>query len=424
MTRHGATGRDGAAIAIANAALLLCTANLAFAWPGLLTPDSQSQLQQAISGQFNDWHPPFMAMLWQLIGATIPAMLVVQVALHWAGIWTFAEGARRTRHSLWPWVLLALGLTPIAFKYTGIIQKDSLLTSFLVLAFGLAFLLPQRAFGWPFGIAAALCRANGSFALPPLLLERMHRRVGLLGTVAASLAMAVVMVPAIGVFNTHVLGARETGVQRSVQLFDMAGIAHVSHDDTVLPAGATDAARCYTPLFWDALDRCMAPLSAIKPSLTQEWVTAIAKHPLAYAQHRIAHFNRAIFFIVPPIQQCVDAPAYHTCDFSRHGLIRDTVQKNALLWPVTWLVIGLALLAAPLERTARALVASALLYGFAYAIVGVASDFRYFYWTELAIQLAILVQMATVGRIGNWRTVAATIGVVWMLGYGARWLLA
>lgn len=423
MTRPGTAWRHGR-IAIAVAALLLCAANLAFAWPGALTPDSQSQLQQATSGQFNDWHPPFMAMLWRLIGATTPAMLAMQVGLHWLGIWAFAEGARRTRGSAWPWALLAIGLTPVALKYTAIIQKDSLLASLLVLAFGLAFLLPQRAFGWPFGIAAALCRANGSFALPPLLLERAHRRVGLATTVAASLAMAVVLVPAIGAFNTHVLGARETGVQRSVQLFDMAGIAHFSHDDSVLPVGATHAARCYTPLFWDALNRCMAPLAKLKPSLTREWVSAIVRHPLAYAQHRLAHFNRTIFFLVPPMQQCVDAPAYHSCDVSRRGLIRDAVQKNALLWPVTWLAIGLALLAAPLDRTARALVVSGLLYGFAYAIVGVASDFRYFYWTELAIQLALLVQMANVGRIGNWRSVAASVGAVWLIGYGARWLLA
>lgn len=411
-------------IVVGGVAILLCAANFSVAWPGTLTIDSQSQLSQAISGQFSDWHPPFMAMLWRFIGPTLSTMLFLQIVLHWLGIWAFAEGVRRIRPSGWIWVILAIGLTPIALKYTQVIQKDSLMTSFFLLAFGLAFLTSRRMLALPFGIAGILCRSNGVFALPPLLIGNNNRQFGFLVSFVASLVIAAFLGLLIGIFNTHVLASRETGVQRSLQLFDLAGIAHFSRDNSSLPAGAKDAARCYTPVFRDTLNGCMAPMSSIKPSLTKEWGTTIFLHPLAYAQHRIAHFNRTIFFIVPPMQQCVDAPSYHRCDFSQRGKLRDFIQKNALLWPVTWLAIGVMLLAGNLNPTSRSLILSGSLYGAAYIVVGVAADFRYFYWTELAIQIAMLLQMALVGRIDNWKILTAGVGIVWTIGYGARILLA
>lgn len=397
---------------------------LASAWPGRLTPDSETQLQQALSGRYDDWHPPFMAMLWRAIGATAPAMLAVQVALHWAGVWLFAEGVRRERGGTWPYAVLAIGLTPIAFRYVGVLQKDSLLAGLFLVGFGSAFLWPQRLFAWPFGLAAVLCRANGGFALPPLLFERRSRPMGMVATVTASLALSIVAIPAIGFVNSRLLPARETGVVRSVQLFDLAGIVHRGGDPAILPRGAEDAAACYTPLFWDSLTHCIAPMPQIEPSLTRRWLSAIVRHPLAYAAHRIDHFNRSIFFVVPPMQQCVEAPAHHRCDRSIRGRLRDVLEKNALLWPVTWLVAGSVLFAAPLHRMARALTVSGLLYGYAYLVVGVAADFRYFYWTELAVQLAIVLQLAMRRRIANARWIAAATLLVWGIGYGARLLLA
>lgn len=415
---HGA-GR----ITILGVVLASCLVNLVVGWPGILTPDSQDQLAQAVAGRYDDWHPPFMAMLWRALGATPPAMLIVQVVLHWAGIWTFAEGVRRVRPTRWVWAVVAVGATPIALKYTGVIQKDSLLAGFLLLAFGLS-LSARAAAGLPFGLAAMLCRANGVFALPPLLFALRRKPMSLLSTVAASLALAVVLVPVIGTVNARLPGVAPSGVLRSVQLFDMAGIVHLSGDASVMPQGTRGAVRCYTPLFLDAIEPCMPPYAAMKPSMTREWLAAIGRHPLAYARHRLSHFNRTIFFLVPPMQQCVDAPALHACDFSARGRVRDAVQKNALLWPVTWLVAGLLLLTGTLNPASRALVLSGLLYGGAYVVVGVASDFRYFYWTELAIQLGIVLQLALVGRVERGRTVVAGVALVWTAGYAARLLLA
>lgn len=405
-------------------ALCLAVLNLVIAWPGALTPDSESQLRQVVAGVFTDWHPPIMAVIWSLLGGTVVSMLTLQIGLHWLGFWGLAEALRRDNACKWAWAMLGVGLTPIALKYTGVIQKDSLLASFLISATGLMALRRGFAPGLAMGVAGALCRANGAFALPPLLLARFER-MKLLPAVALCLVAAALLVPISSLVNHRLLHAERTGVERSLQLFDLSGIARLSEDNTVLPRGAEGAARCYTPLFWDSLGDpgCAAPLPKLPQSLTRAWFHGIAAHPIAYSWHRLSHFNSTIFFIVPPMQQCVYAPSHHECDFSKRGLLLDFIAKNALLWPVTWLAVGLVLLFGNLHPVARSLNLSGLLYGAAYLFVGVAADFRYFYWTEIAVQAAIVFQLGQAGRLAHWKPLVLTVALVWALGYSARLLM-
>jgi hypothetical protein len=412
-------------VLLAAAAALTALASIALAWPGTLTIDTDLQLHQAIVGEITDWHPPITVWLWMLIGRTPGAMLMLQVLLHWLGIWAFAERLRRERRLQWAWLMLLVGLTPLAIKYTAVLQKDTLLTSFFVAAFGLTALLDRQWLSLALGTVGSLCRWNGIFALPPLLLSRVGR-ITPLKMLIACVTMALLLVPVVDVVNHRLLQAQRTGVERSLQLFDLAGIAYVLSDQSILPAEGRKAAPCYTPLFWDKLidKECGYSRDQLPPSLTSRWLLAIAHHPLAYAAHRIAHFNRTTFFVVPSMQQCVDAPALHACDFSVRGKIVDLVTKNAFLWPVTWLVIGAILLFSNLLPLSRALVQSGMLYGLAYLLVGVASDFRYFYWTELAIQIAIVMQIARTGTLPRWKPIAWAVGLVLLIGYTARFVLS
>lgn len=231
-------------------------------------------LAQAEVSRYTDWHPPFMAMLWSLW--PVPAfMLLIQNVLHWTGIALLAS--RLTGR--WPYLMLAVGLTPIAFKYLGVIQKDTLLASLFVLAFGMA----GRARLVP-ALLGALTRANGPFAL-----------IGIVRLPFALLLIAA-MVPASMLFNRAV--AERSYVERSLPFYDMAGIAHFEEDTSRFPAG------CYTPLFWDTLgtQRCYFAFDKAPKSLTGEWVRTIAAHPVSYVRHRLAHFNATTFFLVPARQ--------------------------------------------------------------------------------------------------------------------------
>ena len=77
---------------------------LAAFWPGLMTWDSVRQYDQALSGEFDDWHPPAMEWLWRLL---VPIhqgpllMFLLQVALLWVGVALLAFWAWRERR---PWL--------------------------------------------------------------------------------------------------------------------------------------------------------------------------------------------------------------------------------------------------------------------------------------------------------------------------------
>ena len=75
------------------------------------------------------------------------------------------------------------------------------------------------------------------------------------------------------------------------------------------------------------------------------------------------------------------------------------------MWPVTWLVWGAVLLlflarqvpSAPVLLS-RVLVVSALGYTGAYFLIGIATDFRYHYWSMLATVMASLVVLPELVR--------------------------
>ena len=363
---------------------------LAVRWPGTLTVDSTNQLRQVISGSYTDWHPPLMAFVWHWLGASPEAMFVLQVTMFWAGLALVARAER----SGWP---LLVGLSPIAVYYLGVIGKDTLLASALMFGVGLA------AAGWRWSgavavVAAGFLRANAGFAIGPLLLKGRKR-----------LWTPVIGVAMIGLVALSSATVQRTGVERGLPLYDLTGIDHF-RDGARFPEG------CYTPFFWDTLGtpRCGNAFQRGE-NLTVEWLTSVAKHPIAYAQHRIAHFNRSTFFIVPPAQQCVEAPDMHECPVAARS---DFVTKNALFWPCVWLAIGFALLLVPgIGTLASGLVWSGLAYGLSYAIVGVASDFRYFLWTEIAVQLALVLALS---RRASIRWPIAAGAAIAGIGYLAR----
>src|SRR5205823_4015057 len=98
------------------------------------------------------------------------------------------------------------------------------------------------------------------------------------------------------------------------------------------------------------------------------WVHAIASHPLAYLEHRLAHFNRSAWFIVP------GGPAFTAWSDSVPNPWGFRVQRNRIVagltafanaaaatplgWPIFWISVALAaLVAAIAARLPRELLA-------------------------------------------------------------------
>lgn len=65
-------------------------------YPGAMSIDSYTQLVQARSGHFGDWHPPFMAWLWRRLDAVVAGpllMMVTQIGLLLIALHVFARAA-------------------------------------------------------------------------------------------------------------------------------------------------------------------------------------------------------------------------------------------------------------------------------------------------------------------------------------------
>ena len=153
------------------------------------------------------------------------------------------------------------------------------------------------------------------------------------------------------------------------------------------------------------------------------------RHPLAYAEHRLSHFNINTRFLVQdeierPVQDqsapndwhytVGPNPALSAIDAGRGGQ-RDT----PLGWPIWWLAVALGALilapALPSRRLILPLAASSLLYGFGYLVFSVAAEMRYHLWTMIAALLAAvlvigdLVAGSRIARVRIWLAIAPAV---------------
>lgn len=344
-------------IATAALAVLLLAALvqlLAF-WPGIMVWDSIRQYGQALTGVYDDWHPPAMNWLWRqlgLFGRGPAPMLVLQALLYWSGFALLAFKRARDGQPIRTAAIVALALMPVSLVLLGTIIKDSLMASALLLATGLiAWRRPGDR--W-MAVAAALLllgaatlRFNAMPACLPLALllvpERWIATRARLAGVA--LVAAIPLMLALPLAN-RLLAAKPSHVELSLVIFDLGGITRYSGMDAFppvklpasykLPTDTSDdadddddddaaaaAARarpvtrdpveinraCYKPVEWDPYAwwgdaPCPIGFENLKPVLTAPgvsatgtWARAIATHPIAYAAHRFAHFNEDIRFM-------------------------------------------------------------------------------------------------------------------------------
>ncbi|OYY90609.1 MAG: hypothetical protein B7Y45_06580 [Sphingomonas sp. 28-66-16] len=400
-------------------------------WPGLMSWDAERQYEQALSGKFDDWHPPAMEWLWrQLIPlhpGTLP-MLALQLALLWIGLGLIACWAWRSRR---PWLapaVIACALMPISIGLMGAVLKDCLMTGAIMVACGILALVGDLAtgrLGWrllgiALLVAASTLRFNAFMATVPIALALVPARFRATWprVIATTLVLSALMMAALPLAN-RALRAEPSGVALSLVIFDLGGITyHAGHDAFPPLDGIADPVRvnrtCYDPVKWDSyswwVDR-ECPIGFYKIQdwfanhhLSPElfWGRAILANPVAYARHRLVHFNIATRFLVhresEVAGQMTDAP--NPWHYHIHRNVVTTLVANAAAalsptpveWPIVYIALALgALIMAPGLPSARLIVplaASSAIYGLGYLLVSVASELRYHLWTMLAAALA------------------------------------
>jgi hypothetical protein len=236
---------------------------------------------------------------------------------------------------------------------------------------------------------------------------------------AVSVPIALALVPAANLFNHRVLHAEPLGAIRSLQIFDITGIAFYSDDLAVFGPNNSftrdEVTGCYKPRGWDSLspwgecrffwnrlavsrdlqgvienlDGRAAMGAEPNPDLLDLWVAAIIRHPLAYATHRLGNFSSEM-----------TAPPYLNFNPKMIALPY-RVFYDVVTAPALWLAIGAGLLvllasARSLRRPAStdaalALVLSSLPYSCAYLVIGVGTESRYLLWSLVAIFSAVVI---------------------------------
>jgi hypothetical protein len=444
---------------VALAAILSFGAALVLFWPGIAEYDSVLQYGQALSGRYDDWHPPVMVQLWSLLIAVVGRgagpMLVVQLGGYAIGLALIAHALichGRLRAAL---AVAVIGWWPPFLGWQGVVLKDAQGVAALVAATGIVahYRLTARPVLWPARAAVAaillyalLVRANAVFAVAPFLAAlattRPIRRLGLgLAIVAATLALSPIV-------NHHLLGATPSGVTKTQPAYDLAGIAvrsdgsHTGFTPAEVRALVTN--RCLTPYFWDRLgdapgcDRASARMWK-QPAgmLYRRLAIAAAAHPLAYVAHRLAHLNATDRWWVPfrwpgaappggsePNDLGLAQPAPRATAWAA---LAGVLVETPAGWPIVWIAVAAMALAAgwhradPAAALARALLISALALEASFAVVSIASDLRYHLWPMIATTLALVLLGCAPWRRG--RVAIAVLAAVIAIGIAARVVL-
>jgi len=420
--------------------------------------DTVSQYDQVLSNDVTDWHPPVMVRLWQVLhrlaSGTEP-MFVLQVALYAVGFALIV--AALVRSGRWRSAIAAavLALSPLLIGWQNVVLKDTQMLGALIGAVGIIahFRLASRPVT-PIAAGAAalliayatLVRANAIFATASLVVLLMPRPRSMIARAAiGGLAIGAVLL-ATPLIDRRLFHAEASGVAKSQPLFDLAAIAVATpHSPSPFtPDERAQIARrhCVKAYFWDPLGEPTAcePITErlddqSERTLYLDLARAAATHPLAYAEHRLRHWNSTERWLIQP-----NLPEAAPPDEAEDNDLGLRTPSNPLMpawqsvaaaeagtplgWPIVWTVIGLLFVPAawrrriePAGSLALALLASALTLEASFLVISIASDLRYHLWSMAASALALIL-LADDLRLGRTERIAGAAALALVIAGG------
>lgn len=393
-------------------------------YPGVMTWDAKFVYQDIAKGFYGDWQSPVMTWLWGLIDPIAPgsaSMFLLIATLYWLGfaLPSFALAARGHRRAL---LLPFLALMPPAFVFVGTIWRDVPSSSCWLIAAGIAFIVAERPspIRRPAQLLAlvlvalgVLLRLNALLAAPILAAYVIWPdRFSLRRTALVYVPAAIILFLTVQIVYYGLLGATRQNALQSIMVFDLGGVSHFARENQY-PVEWSEAENaelldsCYQPTEWDIywrLEPCSFVMHKIEnekglfgtPAITRAWLLAIARHPIAYLEHRsafmwnfLAGSNLTMWTADiehPPQKIFRDRPGY-TALVALH----DALKPTPLFRAGSWLVLCAVLCWFGWRRREMregafvlGVCGSAVIYVLTYYPAGIASDFRYAYWAVMA----------------------------------------
>jgi hypothetical protein len=428
-------------------ALLGFTFVLHASYPGYLHQDSVVQLLQVASGAYDDWHSPFLKLLWSVLLKLMPSpviFIVLNNVLIWGATLALALAMRRFIGT-WSILLVTIPFFPGAFNFLGDAHVDAMLVAWLLAAASAAYIsrrenvsarmrLVLQILANLFIIAAFLTRLNAIFSLVPLLLYT-NARLGLRRNLLLCVALIVAM-PAVNKMQNKVLDVTPSSVVDSIKVYNLLALSYYERRN-LFPGEWTESQSqeivnaCYSPVQWDMAwyGQCSFIYAELQrqqlwgsSQLTRIWLGEVINYPSAYFTLLSATFKRSMFEpnsrvmlhqapnpwnwqveINPPRPSTELAQDYIRSDFN------DYVGRP---WVYVLLsALGIVLLfrarvvASEEGRFALAILTSGLVYLLTYFVFNVSAEYRYFYWTGFATYTGLVIVLASIS-VGSFRRAA------------------
>ncbi len=410
-------------------------------YPGMMSPDSIDQLDQAVQNQYTDWHPPVMAGFWRILNFIYfgpQPMLFFQLGLLWTACFFLT---RWLLFNCWPVAALVpiLMLMPFIQNFAGTIWKDVQMAA----AWFLAAVLLARSVVWQsklsaFGSAISLLlllygcwvRPNGFPGFFPLACLWVIARSGVTPEGSRqwlSLAGKGIFLTAIALLSQVflsrvVLKAEQNHIEYKLFAHDLAGIyystgeLHFPEFVTNHPGFDTAYLRkkySYTTfdnIWWNNDNvNMLPPVDAGKLKIMREyWLASIFKHPRAYLYNRIQGFFYFLRIKDSGSTLMLTYPYTHPNSYGftyEPGRLAEFIFRNVekcrsflVMKPYFWLFLNIVLLPLLYIKQFRQvklpvlmLLLSSLFYvAFEFIVFPADTEFRYFYWNCISIGLSII----------------------------------
>jgi hypothetical protein len=408
-------------------------------FPGFMTFDSIKQFTQAQTLHFTDWHPPVMAWLWSKLNIIYDKpqnLLFLQLGVFWGGLYLWY----RTHQTNYPdkknILFILIGFLPWVANFEGVLWKDVGMAFSLLLALGL--LSTNKKLSKTniilvilFLLYGFMVRYNAPAALIPIVWylyaklfpEHPHK-----AKIAGALLIFISMFAFQYLFNYKIVQAQKTHAVAYMMIDDLTHLSLAANKSLLPNANYENIEKCSQETIADTVlvgrIFCSPPLEtyltipnglATIPESTYEsiknaWVSAVKQNPSDYLQFRLkTYFYLLRFPSGKPYSYWVSGISPNTLGLVQKDNIATVILKNYvnttanfipfLFKPYWWLLVALLLLGSTFfvdyNRECilliRVLLASAILYMLSYILVTPLADFRYVYWSTLAISIAIII---------------------------------
>ena len=411
---------------------------MAYAYPGYMSFDSVTQLRMSRSGYLVDGHPPFMATMWQFVELFVAGpigMLLIQSVAFLIGAYLVfrTRMAPRTAAIV---ATLVLWFPPIA-AVTAVIWKDSQMTAFLILGFGL--LIQDRRRDHVLGLiailVATLLRHNALLMTGPLLVFafRWNPAYGWIKSTALAVVAWIVITLTAQVIESRLTDEEQHLWHTKIALCDIAGtlryepatisdaeLSRLAPGVTFLVPDVQDylknavELRGYVDTLWlPTYSVFAAPRTAAeRAAVTAAWKAIVFGHLDAYIAYRWDVVRRMLglsddaegslvynwftdiqdpYFSASAIDH--DATGAHLQNLLREAI--DVVADTPVFSVLVYLVLLLLLLPFALrDRQVFGLLASAITGELALVVIAPTPDWRYSYWAIVAVVFSVILLVA------------------------------